>query len=153
MSPTQTAPRKNRFGRTKAGGVPALRVAMPVGLLLALGLAAPKVMLGNPEGPAKWMAVAILAAFLAPCAIPLVWVLIVDRSTLPGALPHPEASVESAWYSRAAEDAFHATLVLCGLGAATAGLWAPESVSWTFVAVFAIAALSFAVSYLIRTHR
>ncbi|ASW23319.1 putative membrane protein [Bifidobacterium pseudolongum] len=58
--------------------------------------------------------------------------------------------MEFTWYDQAAKDSFHLLLAGTGLGAALTSFWLPPMVSWTLIAVFAFAALAFAVSYLIR---
>lgn len=40
----------------------------------------------------------------------LMWAFLVDRNTLAGAIENPKDSVESRWYSQAAEDTLHASL-------------------------------------------
>lgn len=142
-----------RFGRTRPGGWPALRVAVPLGLAASLALGLAKVLLLNPDGPYKWLGGIILGLFVAPWSIALSWVVLVDRSTLPGGVRNPEASVENVWYSQAATDAFHTVLVACGLGAAIVPFWFPQVVSTTLVVVFLVAALAFGVSYLVRRAR
>lgn len=97
-----------------------------------------------------WLRALLIGACVAPASIALVWMVVVDRSTIPGALPHPEHSVECTWYDQAAKDSFHFLLAGTGLGAALTSFWLPPMVSWTLIAVFAFAALVFAVSYLVR---
>ncbi|WP_075890149.1 hypothetical protein [Actinomyces provencensis] len=139
---------QRRLGLTRPGGVPALRVAVPLGLVASLTLGIARVVLVNPDGPYQWIAGVILGVCVAPCAIALAWVLVVDRTTLPGAVRNPEASVEGAWYSQAATISFHVVLVVCGLGSFLALFWLPSAVSWTFSCVFLVAALAWGVSYL-----
>lgn len=142
----------HRWGRTH-GGTPALRVAVPVGSAAAIAIGVARVMLGNPDGPLKWVAGVILGVCLAPALVALVWVLLVDRRTIPGAVPNPQASVESAWYDRAATDSFHVVLAVSGLGAGAASLLSATVVSWTLIAMFVVAAAAFWISYAIRRTR
>lgn len=141
-----------RFGRIRPGGTPALRLAIPVGLVVAtvigIALQATPIFVHNTMN--AWFRALLIGACTAPAAIALAWVALVDRSTLPGALPHPEHSVEFTWYDQAAKDSFHLLLAGTGLGAALTSFWLPPMVSWTLIAVFAFAALAFAVSYLIH---
>lgn len=141
-----------RWGLTR-GGTPALRVAVPVGLVAALACGTARVMLVNPDGPYKWIAGVILGACLAPVLIALAWTLLVDRSTLPGAVANAQSTVESAWYDRAASDSFHVLLVVTGVGAGIASLASLTVVSWTLISVFTLTGLSFGISYLIRRAR
>lgn len=141
------------FGRIKPGGTPALWLAIPIGLVAAavIGIAlqaAPPVFPHNTMN--AWLRALLIGVCVAPAAITLVWTVVVDRSTIPGALPHPEHSVEFTWYDQAAKDSFHLLLAGTGLGAALTSFWLPPMVSWTLIAVFAFATLAFAVSYLIR---
>lgn len=48
--------------------------------------------------------------------VALSWVFLVDRNSLKGAVPNPERSIESMWYSKASQDAFHSVMVIGGLG-------------------------------------
>lgn len=155
MSAT-TEPRQYRFGRIKPGGAPALRLAVPMGLAeaaaigVALHLAFPQL---RHTSMNAWLSITAICACFTPGTVSLTWVLLVDRSTLPGALPHPENSIESSWYDQAAKDGFHLIIAATGVGAVLASLWLPPMVSWTLVAVFAFAAVAFAASYLIRRGR
>lgn len=150
----ETPPRgERRFGLTGPGGVPALRIAVPLGLAIATVLGAAGVILLKPSVAHQWAAGVILGACVAPSAIALAWVLVVDRTTLPGAVRHPESSVEGAWYSEAATSSFHVVLVVCGLGSALALIWLPSAVSWTLMGVFLVAALAWGVSYALIARR
>lgn len=144
-----------RFGRIKPGGTPALRLAIPAGLVVAaaIGIALRSAPIVPHNTMNAWLRALLIGVCVAPTAIALAWTVLVDRSTLPGALPHPEHSVESTWYDQAAKDGFHLLLAGTGLGAAVTSLLLPPMVSWTLIAVFAFASLAFAVSYLIRKER
>lgn len=127
--------------------MPALRIAVPLGLAISAILGAAGVILLKPSVPHQWVAGVILGACVAPSIIALLWVLLVDRTTLPGAVRHPESGVEGAWYSEAATSSFHVVLVMCGLGSALALSWPPSAVSWTLMDVVLVAALAWGVSY------
>ncbi len=140
------------FGRIKPGGTPALWPAIPVGLVVAavIGIALQSAPIFSHNTMNAWLRALLIGACVAPAAITLVWTVVVDRSTIPGTIPNPEHSVEFTWYDQAAKDSFHLLLAGTGLGAALTSFWLPPMVSWTLIAVFAFAALAFAVSYLIR---
>ncbi len=140
------------FGRIKPGGTPALWPAIPVGLVAAavIGIALQSTPIFPHNTMNAWLRVLLIGVCVAPASIALVWAMVVDRSTVPGAIPNPEHSVEFTWYDQAAKDSFHLLLAGTGLGAALTSFWLPPMVSWTLIAVFAFAALAFAVSYLIR---
>ena len=148
----KTTQRQNRFGRIKPDGVPVLRLAAPIGVAAAAGIGA-ALWFAFPQmhgGTNAWIGIAVAGACFAPVMVALAWVLLVDRSTIPGAIAHPEHSVENSWYDQAAKDSFHLLLVGTGFGAAIAGFCLPPMVSWTLAAVFAFAAAAFGTSYLIR---
>ncbi|MCI1219677.1 MAG: hypothetical protein LKF99_03980 [Bifidobacterium sp.] len=144
-----------KYGRTEPGGIPAMRIAvligLPVAVLVGIGV---RMFSGNAYGHIDNVLVGvIIGACLAPFTILLAWVLCVDRTTIPGAISNAENSIEGAWYSHAATDAFHVVIAGAGLGAAVASLWLPSAVSWTLIAVFAVATAAFAASYYIRKYR
>lgn len=151
----QSAEKQYKYGRTKSGGIPAMRIAVPIGLTVAIAIGTAIRMISGPvQGPINdWLVGIAIGVGLAPSSILLVWALCVDRTTIPGATPNPENSIESAWYSQSATDAFHATIIGSSLGSAITALWLPPLVSWTLIAVSVVAAATFAVSYLIRKHR
>ncbi|KAE8127151.1 MULTISPECIES: hypothetical protein [Bifidobacterium] len=149
------AEKQYKYGRTKPGGIPAIRMAIPIGLPVAIAIGTAIRMISGPaQGPVNdWLVGIAIGLCLAPSAILLAWALCVDRTTIPGATPNTENSIESTWYSQSANDAFHAIIMGSGLGTAITALWLPPLVSWTLIAVFVVAAATFAVSYLIRKHQ
>lgn len=72
-----------------------------------------------------------------------------DRSTLRGATPNPEESIESQWYTRAASTAFTLCIAIVGIGAAVFALmdWTLDP-SLLLIGVFTVMVLCFTVSYL-----
>ena len=144
-----------RFGRTKPGGIPAMRLAIPIGLPLAVifGIVI-QMASGNRHGPYNpWLRGTAIGICVAPIVIALIWVLCVDRSTIPDAPANPENSIEKTWYGLAAQDAFHAVLIGTGIGSTLSSFWLPSMVTWTLVAVWFCTALAFTISYLIRKSR
>ncbi|WP_406713279.1 hypothetical protein QEV65_03030 [Trueperella pyogenes] len=136
------------WGYVRKTKIPAIFPAVPVGALLAIGAAVFRVAV-NPTGPYRWAAVAILAACLAGPLIALVWMLIVDRSSLPGATAHPEQAVEHHWHSLAATNTFLITIAAAGIGAAvTSGV-----VSFVLAGIVVFEFLVYGVSYLWAKHR
>lgn len=142
-----------RWGRSRILAIPTMRLAVPAGIALSLGFGLAHVMLNNPDGPAKWLAGLIFGACLSPWMIALVAVLIVDRSTMPGAVQNPESSVESAWYDKAAVAAFHTGLGVCGVGAFVTTWLRLQTVSLTFVGVLVLLGSSFGIAYLVQKSR
>ncbi|WP_245792517.1 hypothetical protein [Bowdeniella nasicola] len=136
------------WGYMRKTKIPAIFPAVPVGALLAIGAAVFRVA-ANPTGPYRWAAVAILAACLAGPLIALVWMLIVDRSSLPGATAHPEQAVEHHWHSLAATNTFLITIAAAGIGAAvTSG-----NVSFVLAGIVVFEFLVYGISYLWAKHR
>ena len=151
----EPAEHQYKFGRTKPGGVPAMSVAipvgMPLGIILGIGLAMIPGYLHTAYHP--WIIGSAIGLAVSPITVCLVWVLCVDRSTVPGAIPKPENIIETTWYNLAAQDSFHAVLIGTGIGSTLAMFWLPIAVSWTLVAVWFFAALAFVTSYVIRRSR
>lgn len=89
-----------------------------------------------------------------PVASAGLWALLVDRSTLKGAVRNPEASVESHWYAKAAETTFHSMIAIMGLGAAAFSIFDWDApASWVLTATTVLAMLIFVVSYLVYKRR
>jgi hypothetical protein len=153
---TESATRQYKYGYAKHIRVPAMRIALPVGISLALAVGLVRVTVINPDGQYEWVGGIILAAFLSVPSIGLAWVAVVDKRTLPGAVPDADNSVESSWYIRSARDAFHAILVCCGLGLFFISVALPDvagEVRWTLLAVLLVSGIAFACSYLIRRYK
>lgn len=151
----ETAPR-TRWGRTKfaAGRWPAMIVAIPVGLVLAAALGGLTLLTGIAEGPQPFLVASVTALVLAWGLIGLVWAVIVDRSTLRGALDRPEESVESRWLESSMSGAFSDTILLAGLATAAIALTGVKlDAVWVLVAVICFAFFSTAVRYLMAKQR
>lgn len=106
---------RSRFGRSKLGGGQTLLVTMStiagLGLSVGFGLLVANIALTHN----KPLTAAIFTVCLAPGWTALMWALLVDRNTLAGAIENPKDSVESRWYSQAAEDTLHASLLALGI--------------------------------------
>ena len=115
--PTASAP-KSSIGRARFGGGTAALVIEPlaVGLGISSCLGALYAWLG--ETGEEWMRFVIVAVVTLPVSVMLPWALLVDRSSLKGAIDRPEDSVEARWYSKAAEGTMHDVLITVGIGAA-----------------------------------
>ncbi|WP_405372380.1 MULTISPECIES: hypothetical protein [unclassified Microbacterium] len=146
---------RSRFGRVKFGGGrwPALWTALPFGLLLAIGAGAIAVATGVAGPRPVFGGIAFVFVMLWPCT-GLVWAFLVDRNTLRGTTPHPEQSIESAWYDRAAAGAFSDILLVVGLSTtavALSGIEVPTSLALAGVVVFAMGA--FGIRYFVQQRR
>ncbi|MFG6475613.1 hypothetical protein ACFXP7_04420 [Microbacterium sp. P06] len=109
---------RTKWGRVKfgAGRLPAMAVSVPLGLVLGAALGAVAVWAGI-AGPIPALGGAAFAVCLAVPAVMLIWVLVVDRSTLEGASDQPEESIESRWYLQAAAGAQTDVILVASLGA------------------------------------
>ncbi|MDY5133425.1 hypothetical protein [Actinotignum urinale] len=132
-----------KWGYVRGTKVSALKVASMIGPVIAVGLGAVRVFT-NPPGPYKWVAVLIYAACLCAPAIGFVWVIIVDRTTLPGATKHPEQTVETHWHKQAATNAFLATVCACGIGV----LFSDGVISKVLAGVLVFEFVSYSIAYL-----
>ncbi|MEF2737957.1 MAG: hypothetical protein U0N15_12260 [Bifidobacterium choerinum] len=148
----KTTQKQYRFGRIKPNGMPALRLAAPIGLAVAIGMGvALWFAFPHPHDSARaWVGITVACTCLAPVMIALSWTLLVDRSTIPGAIAHPGHNVETSWYDQAAKDSFHLLLAGTGIGAAIASFCSSPTVSRTLAAVFVFTAVVFGISYLIH---
>lgn len=153
--PAPTTDPRSRWGRVRFGArrLPALMVAAPIGVLLALGIAGIAVATGG-AGPHPLVGAAAITLITVWACTGLVWALIVDRNTLRGATANPEQSVESVWYDRAASGAFTDVLLIVGLGTAVlsfASLEIPTLLALAGVLVIAMG--SFGIRYLMLQRR
>ena len=106
-----------RFGRPKFGGSQAKLITLSVAAGAALAAAAGAIVAAFIHDDSPWLAFAVYSLCLLPVAISASWLFMVDRSTIRGATPDPENSIESHWYSQASENTLHAMLFgIGGLG-------------------------------------
>ena len=112
-----------RFGRPKFGGTQTKLIVLSVaaGLLLATIAGAAVAAFVHQDAP--WLAFAVYALCLLPVATIASWALMVDRSTIDGATPDPENSIESHWYSQASENTLHAMLFAIGVLGVVSSFW------------------------------
>ncbi|MDN5818850.1 MAG: hypothetical protein L0I94_11930 [Yaniella sp.] len=124
MMARTSADTRSRWGRTRfAGGrIPALAFAIPVGLLLATGVGAITLWSRVAQGEYALLIAGMGAFFTSWGMIGLVWALVVDRTTIRGAVDKPEQSIESEWMEAAMAGAFRDTIMMTGLGLVALGL-------------------------------
>ncbi len=143
-------PPRTRWGRSRFGGSPGVLivVSLLVGAVLVAGIGW-LAMLVEPGSENPWLLFWVTAIVTWPFGAILVWALLVDRSTLSGALDDPELSVESRWYDKAASGAFHALIVALGLGvAAFQFLNVDVAPPLLLGGYFVLAVAAFGISYL-----
>ena len=106
-----------RFGRPKFGGSQTKLITLSLAAGAAIAAAAGAIMAAFIHDDSPWLAFAVYSLCLLPVAISASWLFMVDRSTIRGATPDPENSIESHWYSQASENTLHAMLYgIGGLG-------------------------------------
>ncbi|BBG02555.1 MULTISPECIES: hypothetical protein [Pseudonocardia] len=139
-----------RFGR---GTVPAMRLAAPIGALLAAGFGVVAV-LSDAAGPRPLVGGTVVALVSFAGLTGLVWAMLVDRRTLRGATDRPEESVETVWFDAAARGAFTDTLIVTGIALAllaVTGADIPAIAALTGTVVVALTSVS--VRYLVARRR
>ena len=106
-----------RFGRPEFDGSQAKLITLSVAAGAALAAAAGAIVAAFVHEDSPWLAFGVYSLCLLPVAISASWLFMVDRSTIRGATPDPENSIESHWYSQASENTLHAMLFgIGGLG-------------------------------------
>lgn len=117
MQHNTTSP-KHLFGRSRFGGGPATLIltSLLAGLVTSMAVATLSVWLSPTADRAPLLLfIVVTLATLGPTSAGW-WVAFVDRSTLRGATPRPEESVEGQWLQRALAAAFAITFAVAGLG-------------------------------------
>lgn len=148
---------RTKWGRTTFGGgrFPAMTVAIPCGLVIGalLGLLAASLGAG---GSSPALVGTVFALCLAAPSTMLVYVCVVDRSTMEGAAERPEESVESGWYDKAAAGALTDIVLVAGV-IATVLAFIPTKFSLDpgllLAGVIGLAFVSVAARYLLQRHR
>ncbi|MCS4484476.1 hypothetical protein NXS08_03100 [Gleimia sp. 6138-11-ORH1] len=143
------------WGQVKFGKKPrkaAITIALPAGLFSATILSALATYL-MPRYDIWWQSILIYLIMLTPIAVAGAWALLVDRSTLPGAVRNPEESVEQAWAKTAALNAFTTNVILISIGLTVSVLANYQTISNTLLVVLLLHLAAFAFSYQIEARR
>ncbi|MGL3149697.1 hypothetical protein ACSS7Z_04985 [Microbacterium sp. A82] len=144
------------WGRIKfAGGrVPAMAVAIPAGLILATGVGALPLLTEVSQGDKALVIAGVFALIMPWGLIGLIWVLVVDHSSLRGALDRPDESIESKWLEAAMAGALSDTIMLTGFALATLVTTGFElDVTCALIGVVWVAFFSTVVRYLMAKKR
>ncbi len=147
MNVNKTA--QTRWGKARFGGGSAalLSISLGIGLIVSAGLAWLFLVLGDVERPA--LAFTLTAVTTLPVTAALGWAVLVNRSTLAGAIERPDDSIESAWYEKAAGAVFGDILLVGGLGATAFAFTKIEApISWCLAAVVLFSMLDFTARFL-----
>ena len=147
-----------RSARLGGGTGRLLLVSLVLGLLIALLIGAAAYGLATlrdqPDARYPWIMGLIMAAMSLPIGAGVAWFLLVDRTTVRGAIRDTEETVEGRWLEKAQSGAFGDLLVVLGLGTFVIGMtgWQP-SPSLTGATLIVVAAASAAVRYLLQKRR
>lgn len=147
---------RTRWGRINfaEGRLPAMAVAIPVGLILAVGVGALTLLTEVAQGDQALVIAGVLALVMSWGLIGLIWALVVDRSSLRGAIDNPNESVESKWLDAAMAGALRDTILLTGLTLAALAITGFDlDVTWALIGVIWIAFFSTAVRYFMAKKR
>ena len=87
-------------------------VSVVLGGALAAGLAWGAIEVRSPADPTVVFVIFLAAGW--PALAALVWIVLLDRDTLAGALTRPEDSIESQWLDRASAAAFFDLVIVAG---------------------------------------
>lgn len=146
---------RTKWGSAKIGGrrIPALAIAIPAGLVIALGIAV-VVQLAGGMNSDPLIGIPVVALALSPATMGAVYVFVVDRESIRGAVARPEESIESGWFEKAAAGSFTDILFVAGIGAAVAAFtrWEAE-VSLVLGGLLIVAFASFGIRYLLMKGR
>jgi Ca2+/Na+ antiporter len=147
---------RTRWRRTKfaRGRFTAMGVAIPAGLVLAAAFGSITLLTGVASGDRAALFAVIMAAATASGFVALIWALVVDRTTLRGALDKPEESIESTWLDAAQAGALRDTVLLTGLTLMVLAVTRVQlDTVWTLVGVILLAGFSVVVRYLVAKRR
>ncbi|MGO1406731.1 hypothetical protein [Agrococcus casei] len=156
MSDSRTPDTRSRWGRTTfaEGRFPALSVAIPVGITLAIGAGALTLLTDVASGAQALLIAGAFAFIMSWGFVGLVWALVVDRATLRGAIDNPDDSIGSQWLESAMSSALGDTIMASGAGLVALALTGFEiDAIWALSGVIAIAFFSTAVRYLMAKAR
>ena len=149
---TQEQPR-TKWGRTKfgAGRLPAMAIAFPGGLILGAFGGWLSVVTGV-SGQNPLVGFWVFSACLTSPAVLLVYAVVVDRTTIEGAVDRPDDSIEAGWYDKAASSSFTDLILMLGATAAILAFLPTEilvDLKLVLSAVLVACALSFGLRYLL----
>ena len=139
-----------RMGRARfsSGSTPAWIPAAAIGTVIAILIGA---IAAGISPTAHFLAFAVFAVCLWSPVTMICWAVLVDRESMRGAVSDPEESVESSWYDKSAQGAFHDALIACGLGAGIFAFWPIETeLAWVLMGVTVLLMCDFGIRYLIN---
>lgn len=150
----ETQKKVSTWGSSRYGGGQATLLTVSI-----VGGAAPSMLVGwgivsFQQADLPGWALALVPLPFWPVASASLWALLVDRSTIKDAVHNPEASIESHWYTKAAESTFYVMIAIMGLGAAAFSIFGWDlPASLVLTATTGLAMLIFLVSYQVYKRR
>lgn len=154
LNETETDSR-SRWGVARFGkrNIPAMAIAIPSGL--ALGLAAGIVagLAGLSDGTVALKSI-VFGLVFSWSFIAFIWIAIVDRGSLRGAVGRPEESIESRWHDEASAGAFTDMIAVAGIALTVLILTGKTfDATWALIGFLCFAGIDVAARYLILKKR
>ncbi|MBY0794355.1 hypothetical protein [Corynebacterium parakroppenstedtii] len=145
---------RTRFGRAKFGGGQKLLIALSILMGSVLATVFGVLVALTQFTDNRILVAGCFFVVLAPAMSTIAWALMVDRSTIDGAIDQPEKSIENHWYLHAAQDTLHLGLVSVGVLGTVSTFW-DFSVSGSMLTIYlgAFQIVAFSISYRLRKWR
>ena len=141
---------RTAWGATKKGrrGVGLWGPAVGIGVVVSAVLAGLALMVSSSPEPG--LLAVVTAAVVLPVGVALGWGIMVDRSSISGAVDRPEESVESRWWDQAASGALMDGFAMIGLGAGAIALTGVEVAADTvLMALWVLLSVDVGIRYLV----
>ncbi|QRV01624.1 hypothetical protein JTE88_05845 [Arcanobacterium phocisimile] len=145
-------PRTSKWGYTKHKQIPALRIALPTGLIFGAFTGVICAYLRSDMNNV-WLYTAIFAALTGPIFAALIWVILVDRATITGTVAKPEVSIENAWHHKAASAGFFTMFISSSWGMAIASFYQHNFATTYLAVIFFLGVSTYWVSYFVHRRR
>ena len=142
------------WGRSRFGGSQASLLGASIlgGILLAQPLGWG--ILALQQNQINWWWVPLVSIPFVPIFTTILWVVLVDRSSIKGIPRNPQTSVENHWYSKAAETTFHVMIASMGLAVVAFAIFDWTLPSYLLLTVTtALSMLVFLISYQVYKRR
>ena len=141
---------QSRWGATRTGrrGLGLWGPAVAIGVLTA-GVVAGLTFAFSPSNTPGLLAV-VTGVMTLPVGVALGWAVLVDRSSIAGAVDRPEESVESRWLEQAAFGALFDGFAMIGLGAGAIAITGVEvAADVVLIALWVLLTVDVGVRYLV----
>lgn len=141
---------RTAWGATKKGrrGVGLWGSAVGIGVVVSAVMAGLALMVSSSPEPG--LLAVVTAAVVLPVGVALGWGIMVDRSSISGAVDRPEESVESRWWDQAASGALMDGFAMIGLGAGAIALTGVEVAADTvLMALWVLLSVDVGIRYLV----